>query len=128
VSLEDRHAALLAVAAMGAAVVLGRWPVHWHRHPVEAVVGAVVIGVVAAGMLIRRTSIASLGAAALLCLLDAAMLVRRWTVHLPLHCHCLHSKGAPAILGWGGVTWLADIGLTALAIWLARSRRPAPVR
>jgi hypothetical protein len=111
------------ILAAGVAVVLGRWPVHWHRHPVLAVAAAAVILAAVAAIITRRHT----AAAALLCLIDAAMLVRRWSVHLPLHCHCLPRTGAPAILGWGGVTFLADLGLTALAVWISR-RRVHPAR
>jgi hypothetical protein len=112
--------ASLVLLAVGVAVVLGRWPVHWQHHPLEASLSAVVIAAVAAGLLIGKR--AALGAAALLCLVDAAMLIRRWSVHLPIHCNCVPIHGTPAILGWGGVTWLADLGLAALAVWLSRGR------
>jgi hypothetical protein len=112
--------ASLVLLAVGVAVVLGRWPIHWQHHPLEAALSTVVIAAVVAGLLVGRR--AALGAAALLSLVDAAMLIRRWSVHLPLHCNCVPKHGAPAILGWGGVTWLADLSLAALAVWLSRGR------
>jgi hypothetical protein len=119
--MATKTKAELVVLAAGLAVVLGRWPLHWQHHPVEAAGSAVIIAAVVAGIIATRR--AAFAAATLLCLVDAAMLLRRWSTHLPLHCNCVPARGAPAILGWGGVTLLADLGLAALAVWLSRARR-----
>jgi hypothetical protein len=113
----------LVVLAVGVAIVLGRWPVHWHAHPLEAALGAIVIAAVAIGLLSERTARAALPLAALLCLVDAALLIRGWSVHLPLHCSCLPKSGGPAILGVGGLELVADLALAGLAVWVSRDWR-----
>jgi hypothetical protein len=91
---------------------------------VLAVLAAVGVAAVAAAVLTARP--AALRISAGLFVLDAVLLIRRWSVHLPLHCHCLPRSGAPAILGWGGAALMADMGLAALAVILSRGRGPGP--
>jgi hypothetical protein len=113
----------LVVLAVAVAIVLGRWPVHWHAHPVLAAVSAVVVAAVVGGLLSVRTARAALPAAALLCLVDAFLLVRRWSVHLPIHCSCLPKSGGAAILGVGGLSFLVDLALAGSAFWISRGWR-----
>jgi hypothetical protein len=63
---------------------------------------------------------AALRAAAAICLVDAAVVIRAWTARSPLHCDCVRRTGAPALAGWGGVVIAADVVLCALAVWLSR--------
>jgi hypothetical protein len=122
-SVATKTKTALVLLAVGVAIVLGRWPVHWHAHPLLAALSAIVIAAVVGGLLTVRTARAALPAAALLCLVDAAMLIRRWSVHLPIHCSCLPKSGGPAILGVGGLSFLADLALAGLAFWVSRGWR-----
>jgi hypothetical protein len=110
------------VLSAGIAVTLGRWPLHWHHHPWLAAVGAVVVVAVVAGLWTARRSAAARAAVAL-CLVDAVVVIRAWSAHIPLHCDCVRRAGAPALAGWGGGVIAADVALCALAVWLGRPVR-----
>jgi hypothetical protein len=58
---------------------------------------------------------------AAVCLIDAVVVVRAWSVHLPLHCSCVRSAEAPGLAGWGGAVIVTDVVLGALAVWLGRT-------
>jgi hypothetical protein len=106
--------------AAGVAVSLGRWPVHWRDHTVAAVVGGLVVVGLAVGVLTAR-GVAPLRAVAAVCLVDAVVVARAVSAHLPVHCSCVRTAGAPALAGWGGAVILADAVLAAGAVWLSRS-------
>jgi hypothetical protein len=108
-----------AVLAAGMAVTLGRWPLHWRHQPWVAVVSAVALVALVAGVSKARGP-AALRAAAAVCLVDGAIVIRAWTARTPLHCDCVRRAGAPALAGWGGVVIAADVVLCALAVWLSR--------
>ncbi len=110
------------VLAAGLVLTLGRWPWHWRHQPWLAVVSAVVIVALVAGVSKARGT-AALRAAAAVALFDAVVVFRAWSAHVPLHCDCVRRTGAPALAGWGGVVIAADVGLCALAVWLARPVR-----
>ena len=107
------------VLTAGVAVSLGRWPWHWHHHPWLAAAGIVVIIAVAGGLWTAHRSAATRAAVALL-VVDAVIVVRAWSAHIPLHCDCVRRAGAPALAGWGGAVIGLDVALAALAVWLSR--------
>jgi ABC-type amino acid transport system permease subunit len=125
------------VLAVGVALTLGRWAVHWRHQPVLAAISTVVI--VALVVAVAVTShehradpgdqarpaqhVAALRAAAALCLIDAVLVVRAWSARTPLHCDCVRRAGAPALDGWGGAVIATDVALCALAVWLSRPAR-----
>jgi hypothetical protein len=108
------------VLALGVAVGLGRWPAHWSDHLGLALVSGLVVVGLAVGAWTARTA-GPFRLIAAVCLVDAAIVVRAWSVHLPLHCSCVRSAGSPALAGWGGAVIVADVVLCALAVWLGRT-------
>jgi hypothetical protein len=108
------------VLAAGVVVSLGRWPVHWRVHPVAAVVGGMVVAGLAFAVLAAR-GVAPFRAVAAVCLVDAVVRARAVSAHLPLHCSCVRTAGAPALAGWGGAVIVVDVILAGGAVWLSRS-------
>lgn len=132
--VDGAHRIGRGVLAVGVALTLGRWAVHWRHQPVLAAISTVVIVVLVVAVCITpheqpdgpedqaplSQNVAALRAAAALCLIDAALVVRAWTARTPLHCDCVRRAGAPALDGWGGAVIAADLALCALAVWLSR--------
>jgi hypothetical protein len=111
-----------AVLATGVALTLGRWPWHWRHDLLWAVLAAIVVAALAAGVW-SSFRVAALRVAVALCLVDAAITVRAWSARSPLHCDCVRRTAAPALAGWGGTVIAADVLLCALAVWLTRPVR-----
>jgi hypothetical protein len=105
--------------AAGVVASLGRWPLHWRDHPLAAVVSGLVVAGLAIGVLAAR-GVAPLRAVAAACLVDALVVARALSAHLPVHCSCVRTAGAPALAGWGGAVILIDVLLAAGAVWLSR--------
>jgi hypothetical protein len=132
--VDGAHRIGRGVLAVGVALTLGRWAVHWRHQPVLAAISTVVIVVLVVAVCITphehpegpgdqtplSQNVAALRAAAAVCLIDAALVVRAWTARTPLHCDCVRRTGAPALDGWGGAVIAADLALCALAVWLSR--------
>jgi hypothetical protein len=106
--------------AAGVVVSLGRWPVHWRADPFAAAVSVMIVAALALGVLVAR-GVGPLRAVAAVGLVDAVVVVRAVSAHLPLHCSCARTAGAPALAGWGGAVILTDVVLAAGAVWLSRS-------
>ena len=135
--VDGAHRIGRGVLAVGVALTLGRWAVHWRHQPVLAAITTVVIVVLVVAVCITPREhragpedqappaqpVAALRAAAALCLIDAVLVVRAWSARTPLHCDCVRRAGAPALDGWGGVVIAADVALCALAVWLSRPAR-----